>query len=131
MVYFKIFQIKLNCHRNLKITFFEFKMFLLCFVLIGRFPFDWHNPIGYIVAVVLQSTWGMYTLCVILYQTSFFIGSCWMLVSLAEDITCELQTVNQIDGNPTEFTEKFMNFIQLYSDSKQLREIRFFLLWNC
>lgn len=53
-----------------------------------------------------------------------------MLVSLAEDITditSDLRGVNKFEGSRIELTEKFMYYIQLYSDAKQLREIRFFL----
>lgn len=98
---------------------------ILLLVFFARFPFDWHNPLGYVVAFVLEVAWGIYTLSVITYQTSFLIGSCSILVSLAEDITNELQTMDEFEGNPIEFTEKFVNFIQLYSDAKQLRKIDF------
>lgn len=44
-----------------------------------------------------------------------------MLVSLAEDITCELQSLNEVDGNGLELTERFKKYIQLHSEAKQLR----------
>lgn len=92
----------------------------LC-VIVKRFPFDWHNPVGYVAAISSEVICGFYVICVILNQTSFFGGSCWMLVSLADDITCDLETLNKVDGNGLEFTEKFMNYIQLHSEAKELR----------
>lgn len=62
-------------------------------------------------------------MCVIMYQTGFFIGSCWLLVSLGEDITCELQTLNEIDANAIELTERFWNYVQLQSETKQLHYV--------
>lgn len=43
-------------------------------------------------------------------------------VSLADDITCDLHTLNEIDENELELTDKFMKYVQLHSEAKQLRK---------
>lgn len=94
----------------------------LCFSF-GRFFFDWHNPFGYALAFSIELIWGTYSLCVLTYQTSFFIGSCGMLISLAEDMTIDLNGIDKAQENQSEFTERFRKFIQLHSDAKELRKI--------
>lgn len=46
-----------------------------------------------------------------------------MLVSLAEDITTELQALSKFEGNQSEYTAKFMKYIQLHSEAKEFRKI--------
>lgn len=46
-----------------------------------------------------------------------------MLVSLAEVITSELQTLNKVMENQYEYTEKFSKYIQLNSKAKEFRKI--------
>lgn len=47
-----------------------------------------------------------------------------MLVSLAEDIACELRTLNEIDANELELISRCMKYVQLHSKAKELRKIR-------
>lgn len=82
-----------------------------------------HNPIGYVVAFAMEFTWGFYVVCIVTSQTTFLIGSCWMFVSLAEDIASDLETMNKLHDNQRELTKKFMEFIELHSKAKQLRKI--------
>lgn len=76
---------------------------------------------------MMEFTWGFYTVCIITSQMGFLIGSCCMFVSLAEDITNDLETMNKVQENQRELTEKFMKFIRLHSEAKQLSEICKFL----
>lgn len=102
-------------------TFYNYTLFLD--IVVRRFGFDWHNPIGYVAAFSIQVVFAMYALCELLFQTNFLIGSCWMLVSLVEDITSELQTLNKVMENQYEYTEKFSKYIQLNSKAKEFRKI--------
>lgn len=103
------------------VTFYNYTLFLD--IVVRRFGFDWHNPIGYVAAFSIQVVFAMYALCELLFQTNFLIGSCWMLVSLVEDITSELQTLNKVMENQYEYTEKFSKYIQLNFKAKEFRKI--------
>lgn len=46
-----------------------------------------------------------------------------MLVSLAKDITSELQTLNKVMENQSEYTKNFSKYIQLNSEAKEFRKI--------
>lgn len=46
-----------------------------------------------------------------------------MLISLAEDMTIDLNGIDKAQENQSEFTERFRKFIQLHSDAKELRKI--------
>lgn len=104
--------------KNVSIHAITFQLKQVFFV--ERFPFNWHSPVGYTIAFSIQMLQGFYAICIVTNQTSFIVGSCWMLVALAGDITNDLLTINKIQGNSQELTEKFKEFIHLHSKAKEL-----------
>lgn len=73
------------------------------FFYILRLPFDWKTPYGYVGAFIIEYITGTYVLGTMLSQTSLIIGSYWLLISLAKDISRDL-----------------INFIKSQSNAKRL-----------
>lgn len=89
------------------------------------FPFDWKNPAGYCVAVILEY---LMTICI-----SYFVGSLAILgistyilmLAMIKDIKYRLYSINENakadkNKNPTATVEQFSDFIQMHSMTKQL-----------
>lgn len=88
-----------------------------------RFPFDYKNPFGYLIGFALIYVGVIYSLTVLLCQTTFIIASYWMLMSLAKDTTNELNSINAATKNRLELTKRFSDAIQLHSNAKQLSHL--------
>lgn len=57
------------------------------------------------------------------FHTSFIAGSCWMLISLTEDMKAELQEMNRMASdqmNSVELIKRFPEFVKLHANAKQL-----------
>lgn len=57
-------------------------------------------------------------------HTSFIAGSCWMLISLTDDMKEELQAINKMAQDNVDFVDflkRFFEFVELHSKAKQLR----------
>lgn len=96
------------------------------FIYTFRLPFDWRNPLGYTIAFIFQFILSMDLLITILSLTIYAIGTCLILMSLAEDIKCDLNSVKmnarhkKHSGNRLQMFVEFSHLIQFHSSSKQL-----------
>lgn len=86
-------------------------------------PFDWRNPIGYLVAVIIQFIIVAYEFFVIACTLSLAIGAFWFAISATKEIK---RIVNSIDENTEHkggeeiMFKEFSTFIHMHSIVKQL-----------
>lgn len=93
---------------------------------ISRLPFDWQNPVGYSIAIGLLYIFifnaSFAAICIIV----FAIGICVVLISLTEDITEDLENLNEsarkIKKNRSEIVKEFIRIVQIHSNSMQLSD---------
>lgn len=89
-----------------------------------RFPFDWKNPLGYLVAVILQYVAISYCL-VFVFDVAFFgIGYCLCFTSIITKIVKkDLKIINEnaaSDTNRWLTINLIIEFIQSHSSLKRL-----------
>lgn len=88
-------------------------------LLFQRLPFDWKNPIGYLVAFSMEYLTTILILSVILCQTSFTVGTSLMLIALAKDIANDLHSINAFKANQLKLTNALRDSIELQSNAKK------------
>lgn len=87
-------------------------------------PFDWTTPFGYLVAWLAQCA-GITPVASIFGQFfNLLIGSCWLLISIAEDITQDVIAFNiaaktTTNQHRTELRKRFCRMVQIHSDANQ------------
>lgn len=99
--------------------------------LFQRMPFDYENPLGFPIAWSIQCIAVYYSLAVFVTNLSHFTGSCLILVSLATDMESVISTLNvgkESEIHPKEFRNRFFEFIQFYSNAKELSGIKLLIL---
>lgn len=88
-----------------------------------RFPFDWRNPLGYLMACTSEYI-GLITVARVGLQIIIFLsGSCWLLISMAHDIKCELRTIADIMKTKHTLSNELSEFIEFHSNVIQLSEV--------
>lgn len=92
------------------------------FSLFDRLPFDWKNPYGYVIIFIMDYITAFYVMSIMVCQTSLIIGSYWLLISLAKDLSRDLYKINATKMNRLQFKREIINFIQYQSDAKRLSE---------
>lgn len=63
--------------------------------------------------------------CVGLYSLIFLSGSCWLMISMAHDLKCDLQIVADIEKPKAKLINEFSQFVEFHSDVMQLRRSPF------
>lgn len=100
----------------------------------SRFPFDWKNPIGYLIAVTLQYIMIMYMFFVISSMLSLGIGAFMFSVKAVDDVKMCMKSVNEcaiVKGKQSKAFKRIAGYIQLHAYLKQLSESFFlFYLFN-
>lgn len=91
-------------------------IFFLYIYLLNRFPFEWRDPIGYFVAVLLEAPTFYYAPLVFIFDLFFVFGICKLLAAFVYDIEAELQSLNK---HPETNTNMY-TIIKLYLTTKQL-----------
>lgn len=113
---------KLHCE-NWKYFQFNWMAFSLCYSK-KRFPFDTNNPIGYLIAVILEYIIIDYECFIIACTLSFGIGACWFGASTTKEIQSILHSINDktqtIECPTNELKILFSEFIDTHSAIKQL-----------
>lgn len=88
-----------------------------------RYPFDWKTPSGYLMAALLQCAGCVCVLALLMQFFNLLIGSCWLFVCIARDITKDWAKFNaavrSTGGNDAKLTKRFCRLVQVYSDAKQ------------
>lgn len=96
--------------------------------MIQRFPFNWENPSGYLVAFLAEVILITCAAIAGVLATDFGIGINLILISMAKDVEADMLSINQvIENRPkrSQAVKQFKDFIRLCSDSKQLSESSF------
>lgn len=92
-----------------------------------RFPFDWKNPNGYMIACSIEYIFLLNILFATFYGLVFQMGSIFMLIWMTEDIKRDLNAINDevtVKENRRKFANRFVDTIQFYYDGKQLSDKR-------
>lgn len=91
-----------------------------------RFPFDTNNLIGYLIAVIAEY---FFTLNLELFIMSIMIiaiGSCVILISLAKDMQCGLNALNdsamETEDESEDKAQLLNELIEFHANAKQLSE---------
>lgn len=89
----------------------------------SRFPFDTQQPIGYVLAVILQFFMLRYILLFSASLLSMVVGFFFMTISLTKDIENELRLINdcaKIKNHRSKAMKQLCKFIEFHSTLKQL-----------
>ena len=87
--------------------------------------FNWKIPSGYLVAFfdeMIADTVGGLTYVPLI---SFFIGSCWIIISIIKDIMTDLRFLEVNNGSNkcvAELKKSFCKIIKFYADTKGYSE---------
>lgn len=93
-------------------------------------PFNWKTPYGYFIAYVIVSCAAYCTFYCAYWVLCFLIGSCWLFVTIAEDITNDLKQLNiNEDKVSHESRQKLqrriiINIVRLHVDATQLSRFK-------
>lgn len=96
---------------------------MLDFDTYSRFPFDWKNPLGYLIAITIEYIMFIF---VFLYgggEVCFGIGSFLFSVAASTDIKADLKEIGMhgvLPENRKWTLYKLSNFIQVHAQLKQL-----------
>lgn len=78
---------------------------------------------GYLVAFISQFAGATFLVSVFTQFLYFFIGSLWLFVIIATDITKDAIAFNievkTPDVNPVKLTKRFSDMVQIYSNAKE------------
>lgn len=89
-----------------------------------RFPFDFYNPIGYLIAFILEYIFLGYEYFVIACTLAVGIGESWFIISATKEIQRNLRSINKkIQTNKipsTKLMSMFSKFIDIHGNVKQL-----------
>lgn len=88
-----------------------------------RFPFDWKNPVGFLIAISIQYTMFKYgsRICTCFFALS--IGSQLYAIALSKAIKGSLLSINQNNQAKSDepiLLEQINEFIELHSNAQQL-----------
>lgn len=84
---------------------------------IFRVPFNTNTPRGYLFLLLIELAGLFCSLLSFVPTLCVFIGSCWIFMSIVEDITDDLNLLNV--GGASE-TERFLHMVTTYLDVRQL-----------
>lgn len=93
----------------------------------NRFPFDWKNPFGFMMANILQYVGTLATFIALGACLCFGIGTFILLLAIADDVKCEISSINQIHqtkSNRLLMFERFAKLINFHTDVKKLDECK-------
>lgn len=93
--------------------------------MVQRFPFDWKNPHGYLVAFAAEVILITCAAIAAVLATNFGLGITLILIALAKDVEADVWSIDKSAKNhPNQFqiVEQFKELLRFYSDAKQLNE---------
>lgn len=95
-----------------------------------RFPFEWNNPTGYLIAVIIEYITYAYAYFLIGCTLALGIGAFWFAIGVCKEIQCILQSINDTaqanENQSTELKRLFAEFIYIHGIAKQLSNISIF-----
>lgn len=89
----------------------------------NRFPFDTKNPVGYLIAAILQIIAMSYQACYLACLLALAVGAVLFASTLMADVTCDINAINddlRSKKLKSYVSQKFSVLIQFHSDGKQL-----------
>lgn len=95
----------------------------MCLMFDFRIPFDWKNPIGFLMTAIILYAICQYTLAYAAFMACYGIRLNFYIVSLTEDIESHLNEMNngiRNGADRSEISDQISEYIQLHSDAKQL-----------
>ena len=105
---------------------FSFHPFQNC-----RFPFDWKNPIGYLIACTLQFILLIYLFHAAAFCVSIEIASYLLLISLTKDIKNTVYDMNSSQSDTklrSTFLKQICEFVQFHANAKRLTIVMLILI---
>lgn len=97
-----------------------------------RLPFDWRNPIGYLVVITLQYTANVYFFPFAACLVAYALGILLHVLSVATDIKTDLKMINEnakIKQNRLMTLERLFEFIEFHSKLKELSIRASYISW--
>lgn len=89
-----------------------------------RLPFNWRTPFGYLIALCIECMAVFSIILTTIPLVCFFIGSCWLCIAFAKDITNDLSLWNLggLTSNQSHLKckMKLCRIVEIHSDVKQL-----------
>lgn len=101
---------------------------LIFFIHSQRFPFDWHNPFGYLIAVILEAVAHSYTICYLGSLLSLAAGVFMFAISGCKygvDVLKKIQKQLQRKRKPPPSLMHFNKFHSLQANGSQLSNLTF------
>ena len=95
---------------------------LLCFIHWFRWPFDWKSPFGYLLVFIAQFVSAFYVIQLTIFILTFFITSCWLLMTVTDDVNGTINNLNEITRSKQrdrKLKAKLSEFIQFDVKAKQ------------
>lgn len=89
----------------------------------NRIPFDWKNLVGYLIVVVIEYLYGVALLFAAVTLVGFAIRNYLWLLSMAEDIKCDMESINQnarFKRSRLDVTKQFSGLVQYHAKIVQL-----------
>lgn len=88
-----------------------------------RYPIGWKTPFGYVMAWLVRCTFPPTAGSIFTQFPNLLIGSCWLFIFIAEDLTQDLIALNMIAKTTTheshaELTKHLCNMVHMDSDAK-------------
>lgn len=83
-----------------------------------RLPFDWKNPLGYLVAVILQYIMALYCLMLAFCCVFHGIGCCLFFYTIVSKSVKD--NLKQINENAAADQSLVADFVEIYSHLKKL-----------
>lgn len=100
---------------------------------ITRFPFDWKNPTGYLIAATMQFIMISYNLFYVACTTSLCVGTSLFLISVVNDLKSHTDLINNSakskKENRLQTLKLLSEFIDIHSISLKLKSNSICSLW--
>lgn len=96
------------------------------FISSTRLPFNWKNPMGYLVALLIESLVSFSLSIIGALPIFYFCGLCWILASFVLDIASDMARLTDQEikksnqRNPKQMKMTFLKIIREISHTKQL-----------
>lgn len=90
---------------------------------IRRFPWNWKNPFGFLIAIAIQNALFSYALMIGACLVAFGIGAYLYEIAVSNCIKGSLFAINrntQAKADQSILLEQFIEFLKLHSNAKQL-----------
>lgn len=95
---------------------------------VQRLPFDYRNPVGYLIAIIIHFLMIWYELMIGACVVSFAFGCYFFVIAMSKSIKASLFAIDRSIGDKIDeklMLDQLVEFIDLRATGKQLRKLRF------